>query len=254
MRTDALSELVYEPLKEEDKKLTGWSKSTINYATENRTTVCNYIRGIAKSHGKLLQRSDIEDIYMILLQYMHSCDDYNICKAYERSSNSTVVSLEGYVYSCIKYCTLRYLKDVYKREAITVRDIISDEDGKESSLFDTVADTKSQNSFSDFMYQLDTICKSFEHQRYSFGPDIFQIWFVRLQTIQQRKQDKYTDILTILGITKKELAQVEKEALNDGAMFSIAKAVTLVSVEEAIAVLRNYTYSADKLERVIKLF
>lgn len=253
MRNDALSELVYAPLKEEDKQLTGWSKSTITYVTDNKNSVHNSIRGIAKSHGKLLQRSDIEDIYMEVLQYLYGCDDYNVCKAYERSNSSTIVSLEGYVYSCVKYCTIRFVTKMYETESNTVRETVED-DGKEISLFDTVADRKSQDNFTKFMYQLDSICKSFEHQRYAFGPDIFQIWFVRLQTMIQGKQDKYKDILTVLGISKKEIAQVEKESTKDGAMISIAKAVTLIGVEEAAKILKSYTYSADKIEKVIKLF
>lgn len=253
MRTNALSDLVYAPLKEEDKKLTGWSKSTIDYVTNNKTLIHNSIRGIAKSHGKLLQRTDIDDVYMEVLHYLYGCDDYNVCKAYERSSSSTIVSLEGYVYSCVKYCTIRFVTKLYENESATVRDTV-EEDGKEISLYDTVADRKSQDNFTEFMYQLDSICKSFEYQRYSFGPDIFQIWFVRLQTMIQGKQDKYKDILTVLGISKKEIAQVEREATKDGAMVSIAKAVTLIGVEEAIKVLKNYTYSANKIEKVIKLF
>lgn len=254
MRIDTLSNLVYAPLIEEDAKLTGWSKSTISYVLENKNRVYNLIRGIGKSRvGNLLQRSDIEDIYMNVLQYMYNCDDYDICKAYERSKSTTIVSLEGYVYSCIKACALRFIREKFEDEKYTVRETVL-EDDNEISLFDTVADRKSQDNFDKFIYQLDTICKSFEYQRYAFGPDIFQIWFIRLQTIVQGKQDKYKDILTVLGISKKEIAQVEKEITGDGAMVSIAKAITLVGISEAIRILKNYTYSANKIEKVIKLF
>ena len=86
-----LSELVYNPLMEEEKQLAGWSKSTIDYVLNHKTKVNAAIRGIGKSLNKILQKSDIEDIYMEVLDYLYTCDDYNISKACERSSNAGVV-------------------------------------------------------------------------------------------------------------------------------------------------------------------
>jgi hypothetical protein len=37
-------------------------------------------------------------------------------------------------------------------------------------------------------------------------------------------------------------------------MLTIAKAVTLVGVDEAISILKEYTYYADKIEKIINLF
>lgn len=251
----SLSELVYSPLKEEEKQLTGWSKSTIDYVLHNKTKVQTSIRGIAKSLNKMLQHTDIDDIYMEIINYLYSCDDYNISKAYERSSNvGVIVSLEGYVHSCIKFCVIRYVTKHFKEEKSLVRDDVQDEDGKELSIFDAIADTKTEDAFLSMSYQLGSICKAYESQRYAFGPDIFQIWYVRLQTILYNKQDNYKDILTVLGISKKEIAQVEREANRDGVMLSIAKAITLIGPEEAVDILKDYTYYADKIEQVIKLF
>lgn len=251
----SLSELVYSPLKEEGTKLTGWSKSTIDYVLNNKKKVYTSIRGIAKIYNKVLQYSDIEDVYMEIINYLYRSDDYNIAKAYERSSSDgAIVSLEGYVHSCIKFCVIRYVTDDFKEESRLVRDKLQDDEGKEISLFDTLADTKNIDVFNSIGYQLESICKSYEHQRYAFGPDIFQIWFVRLQTIIYNKQNLYMDILNILGISKSEIIKVEKRANNDGAMVNIAKAITLIGAEEAVKILRDYTYSADKIEQVIKNF
>lgn len=249
-----LSTLVYSPLMEEEKQLAGWSKSTIDYVLAHKTKVTTVIRGIGKSLNKILQKSDIEDIYMEILDYLYTCDDYNISKACERSSNvGVIVSLEGYVHSCVKFCVIRYVTNMFNTEKSLVRDDIKDDEGKEMSLFDTIPDRK-DTGYNDFGYQLDTICKSFESQRYQYGPDIFQIWFIRLQTMICNKSDRYKDILTILGISKKDIANIEKEADYDGAMVSIAKAITLIGVEEAVKIIRNYTYSADKIQRVVELF
>lgn len=250
----SLSNLVYSPLKEEDKQLAGWSKSTIDYVLKHKTRVQNSIRGIAKSLNKMLQKTDVEDVYMEILDYLYSSDDYNISKAYERSSNvGTIVSLEGYVHSCIKFCVIRYVTNSFSSEKNLVHESIKDEDGKELSLFDTIPDS-SDSQYNDFCYQLDTICKAYESQRYQFGPDIFQIWFIRLQTMINNKNDRYKEILSILGISKKDISLIEQKADTDGAMISIAKAVTLIGVDEAVDIIRKYTYSADKIQKVIELF
>jgi hypothetical protein len=242
-------------LKEEEKQLTGWSKSTIDYVTANRSRVQQSIRGIAKGYNKILQRIDVDDIYSDLLYYLYSCDDYNIEKAYDRSSTpGTIVSIEGYIHCCVKYCVVRYITKVYNEEKDVVRESIKDEEGKELSLYDTIADNRTENDFSKSSYDLDSICKSYESKRYAFGPDIFQIWFIRLETILNKKQDKYNDILVILGISKREINQVEKGAGKEEIMISIAKAITLIGIEEAINIIREYTYCADKIEEVIELF
>jgi hypothetical protein len=249
-----LSDLVYCGLKEEEKQLAGWSKSTIDYVLTHKTRVNATIRGIAKGLNKIMQKTDIEDVYMEIIDYLYTCDDYNVSKAYERSSNAgVIVSLEGYVHSCIKYCVIRYVTNSFNTEKNLVRDTINDDEGKEMSLFDTIAD-KREAGYNDFGYDLNTICKAYESQRYVFGPDIFQIWFVRLQTILNNKGDRYKDVLTILGISKKDIAIIEKKTNYDDAMLSIARAVTLIGIEEAVEVIRNYTYSADKIQRVIELF
>ena len=68
------------------------------------------------------------------------------------------------------------------------------------------------------------------------------------------KSDRYNDILAVLGITKKDMSNIEKDTDYDGAMMSIAKAVTLLGIEQSVEVIRNYTYSADRIQKVIELF
>lgn len=249
-----LSGLVYAPLKEEEKQLAGWSKSTIDYVMENKTKVFKAIRGIAKGRGKVLQKADVEDIYIEIVQYMYHCDDYNIEKAIERSSREgVIVSLEGYVHSCIKFCVIRYITEQYKNEKHTVRDSIKDEDGKELSLLDTIKDDKIDD-FTAMTFDLAEMCKAYECQRYSFGPDIFLIWFVRLQTLLKNKTDTYKDILNILGISKKEISQVEKRVARNDVMTSLARAITATGIEKSSDIIRGYTYYADRIEEIIDLY
>lgn len=251
----SLQSLVYNSLMEEEKNLAGWHKSTIDYVLHNKTKVNASIRGIAKSLNKILQKTDVEDIYMEILNYLYTCDDYNISKAYERSNTiGNVVSLEGYVHSCIKFCVIRYVTTGFNIEKSLVRDQIKDDEGKELSIFDTIADTKGIEAYSELQYDLKEVCEAYESHRYLYGPDIFQLWYIRLQTMIYDKQDRFKDILAVLGISKKEIAQIEKLNTTEGAMMSIAKAVTLTGIEKAVEILKQYTYSADRVETVIKLF
>lgn len=111
-----LEMLVYcPPMEEGVDDVTGWNKETIDYVTKHRTKVCNQIRGIAKNIRKHnLQPSDVEDIYEEVMLYLYKCDDYNIGKAIERSSTNNIVTLEGYLNVCIKYCVVRHCTNMYK--------------------------------------------------------------------------------------------------------------------------------------------
>jgi len=248
-----LSQILYSPLKEEDRALTGWSKSTVDYILTHKTKVCNTIRGIAKGLTKILQKADVENIYQEILIYMHTCDDYNISKACERSSTGMIVSLEGYVHSCIKFCVIRYVTKNFDIEKNEVSDITKDEDGKELSKFDTIADVRN-HGYEDYCYEIKEICRSYESERYQFGPDIYQIWYVRLLTMVYKKENSYIDILTVLGVSKPDISNVQKASNYDGAMLSIARAISIVGIESALDIIREYTYSADKIQRVVELF
>lgn len=249
-----LSELVYSPLLEEEETLIGWSKSTVEYCTKNPKVVYNSIRGIAKSRaGRLLSQNDTDDIYSELLQYLYQCDDWNISKAYERSSSNSIVSLSAYVHVCTKYVTIRYITKMYEYESNTVHDTVKETDGKELSLFDTIPDVHAGEMMDNITYNLDKICESYEYMRYHLGPDIFQMWFVRLKTMQLEKTEKYNDILAVLGISKKDISRVQLDRSNDSVMLNIAKAVTLIGVDQAVDIIRKYVYCADKLEKVVEL-
>lgn len=250
---ESISRLIYSPLVEESQPVTGWSKATIEFVTSNKTKILNSIRGIGKSlNNRFLQKADIDDIYMEILQYLYTCDDYNIDKAYERSNNAgVVVSLEGYVHSCVKYCVLRYLTDKYKKEKPLVSESIKDKD--DVSIFDTIADKSKNGIDSSTELSLRDICENSKSKRYTYGVDIYQIWFIRLKTMSLNKNDNYKDILDVLNISTKDISFVKKSD-TDELMLSIAKAVTVIGVEEALDIIREYVYSAENIEKVIEEF
>lgn len=238
---------------EEGKPLIGWSKSTVDYALKYKSRMLALIRGMSKKQGKNLPHVDVEDIYMEFLTYLYKCDDYNIEKAVEYSATpGSIISLEGYVHSCLKYCAVRYITNLYKEESHVVRDTVREDEGKEVSLFDTIADGNSEIMLDEMIYKLDNICEYYKYQRYHLGPDVFQLWFIRLKTMQCNKQSKYDDIISVLGIVKSDLVQIERNASKDGIMFNIAKAVTVIGVDKAIDVLKSHVYCYRKIEKIIE--
>ena len=247
--------LVYcPPMEEGNEDVTGWEKETIEYVSSHRSKIYAQIRGIAKSLRKHnLQTTDVEDIYSDILMYLYNCDDYNISKAIERSSTSTIVSLEGYLNSCIRCCVMRHCTTMYKEEGERVRDIYTDDDGKELSIFDSIADTRSTDHIEVVLYDLESLCKSYEIARYKYGPDIYLIWYIRLLTLSTNN-NLYKDILNILGISKKELSNIEKNAAEDELITTFAKAVNLAGVDKAISIIRPYIFSANKIDKTISEF
>jgi hypothetical protein len=245
--------LVYcPPMEEASEDVTGWDKMTIKYVSGHKSKVMAQIRGMAKNIRKHnLQNTDVEDIYEDLMVYLYGVDDYNVNKAIERSKSGKMVSFEGYVNSCIHFCVVRHCTDMFALEKEEIPDITSDEDGKELSLFDTIADTKSSEHIETVLYDLEALCKSCEVLRYKYGPDIYMVWFIRLLTMKKENNELYKNILNILGVSKRELQQIEKSAAEDELMTSFAKAIELVGAEKAISIIRPYIFSAKKIEDTV---
>lgn len=248
--------LVYcPPMEEGNEDVTGWDKETIAYVASHKSKVYAQIRGIAKNIRKHnLQTTDVEDIYSEVLMYLYNCDDYNISKAVERSSSNNIVSLEGYLNVCIKYCVVRYCTTMYKEEKETIHEVISDDDGKELSILDNIADKASCDRMDTMMYDLVSLCKCCESIRYKYGPDIYLVWYIRLLTLNKNNNNLYKDILSILGVSKRELSNVEKYACEDELMTTFAKAVDLSGVDEAIKIIRPYVFSAKKIEDTVTIY
>ena len=250
-----LEMLVYcPPLEEDDKDVTGWEKETIAYVSDHKSKVYAQIRGIAKSIRKHIQTTDVDDIYAEVLMYLYNCDDYNISKAIERSSTNTIVSLEGYLNACIRCCVIRYCTNMYKEDKEIVHDVVREDSDKELSLLDNIADTKSLDSMDTVLYDLKTLCRTSEPLRYKYGPDIYLVLYIRLLTMEQKAGNLYKDILNILGISKKELTNIERNAAEDELMVTFAKAINLSGVENAIKIIRPYIFSANKIDTTVSAF
>lgn len=251
-----LSELVYCPLMEEreDKQLAGWSKVTIDFALKNKERIQKSIRGMIKNVNHQLNYHDVDDIYQNALQYLYRGYDYDIDKAYERSSSKDApVTIEGYVYTCIKYCVKRYSTESKRIEKHTIHDIYKDVNGKEASILDNVADRSTDQTFSRTNYVLNEICSDNEYKRYKFGIDLFTIFYIRLRLQIVHKEDKFNSILNILNISNRDMQNMAEGMQKDGLDLEIAKAITQISLGEAIKIIGNYTYNVNRINELIAL-
>lgn len=256
MATVELSKIVYSPLFEEPESKKGWNKQTIEYAMSHKTRLKRSIMGHAKSMNKILQPADVEDCFTEVLMYLYSASDYDVSIAEERGSETIgngVISLEAYVHSCVKFVTLRFVTEKIEKDVNETSNTIHGEDGEGMSIFETIPD-KRNTGYENLSYDLDNICKYYESYRYKYEVDIFELWFVRLLTSKYEKKELYNDILTILGVERYIMLNLKKQAKFSQAMLDIAKAISICGIDEATNIIRNYTYSADKIEKVVQLY
>lgn len=248
----SLEKIIYSPLMEEDvNDVTGWSKETVNYVIAHRSKIEKQIRGIARGYRKIgLQTADVEDIYDEVLVYLYHCDDYDISKALERSSTGTMVSLEGYLNVCIKYCVIRYCTQLNNREHDVISDTIQDGEDRELSIFNTIPDPNAEIGVDHLDYDFESLCKSCEPLRYRYGTDIYLILYVRLLTSGVNMEETYKNMLTILGISKKDLSRIDRTS-EDSVMLAFAKAISMTPVDEAISELEKYVYSAKLVKKTV---
>ena len=248
----SLERIIFAPLDDGiEDDISGWDKQTVNYVIKNKSKIERMIRGYARSYRKnKLSSMDIEDIYEDILMYLHSHSDYDIGKAIDRSSSGGIVSLEGYVGICTKYCVMRYCHDLASHESGIVSEYsaTNDED-KELDIFNTIPDSSSEITLDNFIYNIEEICRSCEPLRYRFGVDIYLMFYIKL-LLGSEANDKYYRILDVLGIEKKDLSKVDKSA-EDALILSIAKAVSMVSTEYAIEVIEGYVFSSDMVKNAI---
>lgn len=239
----------YSPILELEERFPAleWHKSTIEYVINNKSKVIAAIRSCAKRSK--LYTFDVEDIYQDLIEYLYKCDDYDVQKAVD-NIKGTVVSLEGYVNSCIKNCVKRYLTSIYRQEKDIVRDVITDDEGKEKAILDMIEDTRATEVFNNIGYDIDTYLEGMEYLRYKFGIDIFMLLYLRLLTIED--DVKYKKVLTILGISKKQLVEVFDKLKKNTYTREAIKALSLVPLEEAIDKLGKKVYGAKMIKEKVR--
>ena len=250
-----LENIIYSPLLEESlDELSGWHKDTVNYVINERQKIYRQIRMVARGLRKhALQVADVEDIYGEILMYLYGCSDYDLGRALTRSSTGSIVSIEGYLNTCIKYCIMRYCNQMTDYEEHTIADTIMDDNDKELSIFNAIADPNSSTELDSLDYDLPTLCKSCESLRYKFGVDIYLIYYIRLLTMEYNIPNRFKEILSALDIHKMDLNQFDNSS-EDSVMVMLAKAISFLSLKEAISVIEKYVYSAKLIREAIQAF
>lgn len=253
MNTQTLSDIAYSPLKDEDPSIEGWDKSTVAYVMSHKRWVESTIRIACKSHtfgGRILDKSDVEDIYSELLNYLYRAKDYDLNCAQSQTDEGTFISVKSYVGKLIQAVTKRMLKLDKDIEDNLVRDTVND-DGDELCIIDTCADMASVVEIETSGITLESVCAESEYLRYKNKADLFTVWYVRLKTQSMGKAGKFNEILSAVGISKKHLEQLSKSQSN--LMRTIALAVTNTDMEDALETLKRYTFATHILDNVIAL-
>lgn len=244
---------MFSPLiDEETEELSGWYKMTVDYALKHEGKIKSEIRSAARRYRSTIQIVDIEDMYNDVIMYLYSHKDYDINDAINRSSTGIMVSLEGYVNSCVKFCIMRACSLMNKDDNCRVSEIVLGNDDEELSIFDTLYKDEDCVTIDNLVYDLETMCKSCEPIRYRFGADIYLVWYIRLLTIAYKIGDKFNLIMDVLGINKKDIIKLNSCFNDDPVMMSMAKAITATGTLKAIGILEEYVYSAPLIKQAIK--
>lgn len=253
MNAQTLSEIVYSPLKDEAPSVEGWDKATVAYAVSHKKWVESSIRSACKSHtfgGRTLNKSEVEDIYSEVLNYLYKAQDYDLNCAQSQTDEGTFISMRSYVGKLIQAVTKRMLKIDKDNEDNLVRDVVND-DGDELSLIDTCPDLESAREMESSDLTLRELCESYEYLRYKNHADLFSVWYIRLKTQLANKADKFNDILDAVGISKKYMEQLSKS--QNRLMRAMALAVTNIEIDEALDILSEYTFATKILDNAIEL-
>lgn len=251
----SMNEYMYSPLMEEQttpiEQL--WEKQTVQFAIEHRSKVMQMVRSAVKTiYKNTLPKFDVEDIYSEVVEYLLKCEDYDIEKAIERgreSKEGTIVTLESYVNTNVKYCVKRYITARYQRDRLVISDVIYD-DEKESRLSDIIPDAKAELDFEGIGIDLESTLRCLENKRYVYSADIFLVLYVRI-AMTGKSDESYTKALEVLDISKKALAELERQSIGDDEVMTAIKAISLTEGDEAKIALRKYVFGADIVDRAI---
>lgn len=239
--------LLYYPLIEEDTTK-GWNKDTIEYLSNNRSKVYDMIRKSMKGHYG--NKYDIDDIFGDLVEYMYRAEDYSLERATNHFSSASVIPIEGYINKSVENCVKRYFQKYARYEGQIKRELpYSTEDGKELNILDTVPDNGASEKIDEIVYDIEDVCKSSESYRYVYGVDIYMLWFIRL-LLENKESDIFNHVTSLLDC---EIHKINKKD-SGYLMSSFAKAINTAGTQKSIGVIKQYVYSADKVEEVVKQF
>ena len=251
-----LEYLVYSPLMEDvEENVKGWDKDTVNYVVENDVKVRNIIsKTIGKSKKTYINNSDIDDIYSEVLLYFYKVDDYNIGKARVTKDDGSdyTITLEDYILKSIEFCLKRFTADKYKRESLIVSNEIRTTEDDILDILDTIADSRTDIDFDDVLVDLNKHCEQCESIRYKYGGDIYLILFVGLLALENKLDNVYFDIMNALGLSKKEIREISKRACKDETLLEFAMGISKSGASEAIDILEQYVFAADKIKSEIR--
>lgn len=238
--------LAYDIMLEETGCLESWDKSTIRYLYSNRDKVLKSIRGIIR-----VTLDEAEDIYADLLLYMYNNSDYDINKAYN-SETGHIVSLEGYVNSCVKFSCSKFITAKYNRESMLVSEYGVEE--KLNSLYEKIPDDKVNEEFEKVEYTLEDSLNCIEHANRKYRVDLFNIIYLKLLTLVMNKtENTYDKVLKLFGITSKQLSDIKNNLNKDPEIIGAIKVIANCKASIAIKILEDrYIHGFKSIRETIE--
>lgn len=245
---EKLSDIVYTELFDDNSAVLGWDKETVRYAQSHKRDIIMTISNVANNIGYKIKSDEKEIVYSDVLVTMYSKNDYDISKAI--SKDLEIVPFDGYIFSIVKYCTLKYIDGISKSRKHCSTDIVKNQDGEESSIFDNIKDETAATY--EFNVTLQEACKVCEHKRYMCGFDIFLMLFVRIATMAYSKEGEFDNIMDILGVSRSDIDMASKIIKKDDSLRDMTQAIVASGVD-ALDAIRAYTYAANDIEEVVRL-
>lgn len=235
----------YNMLEMPEKESNDWDKRTVQFIINNYNKVRKMVRVMAKG----VPDYQIDDIMSDVVIYFKDADDYDIERAYNESTD-TYLSLEGYISVGIKHCIQRYKTDSYGHEKHLVHSTLITEDG-EKDLFDTIEDRSSLDRMDCIGYDLENAFNSVRCLRYKYGIDIYMVIYLRLLT--GNDSDLYFNVLEALGISKRELSDIQRKMSRELDMQYLIKTICLHDKEKVLQEIEKYVYGRQKIKEAVAM-
>lgn len=226
-----------------------FDKKTIEYTREHIKEIKDVIRNCLRNKNmKGMNESDVEDIFMEIIEYQTEHDDYCANKAYNREENN-MVPIGGYVARIAQLCTLRYItKYCNHNKRMVSKDNIKelhDEIPDDSALiqFQRVED----NDAKSFLKDMETI-------RYKYDSDIDIYQFIYIKIIcKDWDASKIDSFISFFNITRIELNEISRRIEHDEAVNDLKRAMAL-NIVETISLLKGYIYGVQFIDEIADTF
>lgn len=212
----------------------GWNKSSVDYAISHKGEIERYLKRF-----RHIDRYDIDDIYMDLLEYLHRTEDYSLL------GDIQTLTLDSFVKACASHCAKRYISKKYTEASKVVS--LSSKVEDNSSIIDRVADKTAEVCYELIGVDIDTALKALEYKRYQYGYDLYLLIYLRYLTLG--KDSLYAMVCNILLGDINNLGDFRC----DPDILTAIKLLSEMETEEVLEHLSNFIYGYEEITTAYSL-